>query len=263
MVAQFCMKCGQPLPAGAAFCLSCGTPVPPAVGGAPPPPPPPPPPGSAPSLPAPPPPTGPSLSVQLGIQGIQNFLLQHQMMAAGHSYRVLDHQKRHLFSARENFGAEAQANTTGGGLFGAMQAGMLGGGFQNRSLNRAFAWSIHDAQGNPRGAIAVQLQGSVATSTLSDAAGTPLFTCQINRGFTGMTATAVYPDGRPLLEAKGHLISHNFALHDASGAEVAKVHEAWASVRDTYNLDVSAKVDPLAPLIFAILIDREKEAGRN
>ena len=78
-----------------------------------------------------------------------------------------------------------------------------------------------------------------------------------------MTATAVAPDGRPLLEAKGHLISHNFSLHDGSGAEVAKVHEAWASVRDTYNLDVSAKVDPLAPLIFAILIDREKEAGRN
>jgi uncharacterized protein YxjI len=187
-------------------------------------------------------------------------------MAAGHSYRVLDHQKRHLFTARENFGAEAQANMAnagGGGLFGAMQAGMLGGGFQNRAQHRAFAWSIHDAQGNPRGAIAVQLQGSVATSTLSDGAGTPIFSCQINRGFTGMTATAVYPDGRPLLEAKGHLISHNFALHDASGAEVAKVHEAWASVRDTYNLDVSARVDPLAPLIFAILIDREKEAGKN
>jgi uncharacterized protein YxjI len=186
-------------------------------------------------------------------------------MATGHSYRVLDHQKRHLFTARENFGAEAQANMAiaGGGVFGALQSGMLGNAFQNRTMNRALAWSIHDAQGNPRGAIAVQMQGGVATAILRDLQGAPIFSCQINRGLTGMTASAVYPDGRPLLEAKGHLISHNFALHDGAGAEVAKVHEAWASVRDTYNLDVGARVDPLAPLVFAILIDREKEAGRN
>jgi uncharacterized protein YxjI len=253
VAAQFCMKCGQPLPTGAAFCAGCGTPVPdvsatsPAAAAAPPP-----------LAATPPAPAGPPLSELLGVRGIQNFLLQHQLTGPGHSYRVLDHQKRHLFTVKENFGAESQqqwANLTAGG-------GILGG-LATAARTRAFAWSIHDAQGNARGAIAVQLQGSTATSTVSDAGGAPLFVCTINRGFTGMTASAVGADGRPLLEAKGHLISHNFSLHDPAGAEVAKVHEAWASVRDTYNLDVSAKVDPMAPLLFAILIDREKEGEQR
>jgi len=260
MGAQFCMKCGQPLPPGAGFCQSCGTPVPsatpspglaaPAAPGAPP---------SGMNLP--PAPAGPPLSAVLGIQGVQNFLLQHQLMGAGHSYRVLDHQKRHLFTAKENFGGEYQAalanqQASGGGFLGFAM-------MQNQPRNRAFVWSVHDASGNPRGTITVQMQGNTAVSTLTDAAGAPQFAISINRGFTSMTANAAYPDGRPMLEAKGHLISHNFSIHAPDGPEVAKVHEAWASVRDTYNLDVAGRIDPLAPIIFAIMIDREKEASKN
>jgi uncharacterized protein YxjI len=253
VAAQFCMKCGQPLPAGAAFCQSCGTPVPTVASAGPGPA------DSAPSAPPPPPPppSGPPLSDLLGIRGVQNFLLQHQLMGQGHSYRVLDHQKRHLFTAKENFGAEAQAtwaNFAGGGLLQ---------GLANSAQTRAFAWSIIDAQGNVRGTITVQLRGNTATSTVADSGGGTQFVCTISRGFASMTAAAVGPNGQPLLEAKGHLISHNFSLHDPGGAEVAKVHEAWASMRDTYNLDVGAKVDPLAPLLFAILIDREKEGQQR
>jgi hypothetical protein len=257
MAAQFCMKCGQPLPAGAAFCAACGTPVP---GGTPVNAPTPPASAASAAPPPPPAPARPPLSSLLGLEGVRSFLLQHQLVGSGHSYRVMDHQKRHLFTARENVGQEMRANflgqTAGGGVFSAFGSGLMPGA----AMNRSFVWSLHDAGGNLQGTISIQITGGSAVSTLTDAAGAPLLGINISRGIASMTATAAYPDGRPALEAKGHLISHNFSLHDPSGAEVAKIHEAWASVRDTYNLDVAPRSDPLAPLILAIMIDREKEA---
>jgi hypothetical protein len=39
---------------------------------------------------------------------------------------------------------------------------------------------------------------------------------------------------------------------------LAKVYEDWGSVRDVFHLDIEQNVDPLAPLVFSILLDREK-----
>jgi uncharacterized protein YxjI len=271
MSAQFCMKCGKPLQPSAAFCAGCGNPVggPPgaAPGGAPaaataP--------GAAPAAvaapalvdaasaapSATPPPVsdGSALRAALGLQGGQKFLLQHEMLSGGRNYRVMNHEKRHLFTVREG---RVQALTTDllGGM--RMREGLtlnVGG----RPLS--YSWTVADAPGNPQGAIAIEVQGNTAVSTLSDATGAPVLSIRVQRGMMGgLTATAASSDGRTLLEAKGNLLHHNFSIHDASGAEVAKIHEAWASVRDTYNLDLTGNTDPLFPLIFAILIDREKE----
>jgi len=247
MSATFCMKCGKPLPDGAQFCLGCGTPV---VGAAP---------SAAPSqetpFPPPPPPPGPPLAEVLGLQGGRSFLLQHQLTGFGRNYRVLNAEKRHLFTVKENLGQEISSNFMGG-MLGNQGSGLGSTAFVQRTL----AWTVHDGAGNLRGNIAFQISGYHATSTLTDAAGTPLLVVNVERGLVGgMTATAALPDGRPMFQTKGNLIHHNFSILDPAGREVAKIHEAWASVRDTYSLDLVAPVEPLAPLIFAILIDREKE----
>lgn len=254
MAAQFCMKCGQPLPSGAQFCMGCGTPAAvggppqgPTTGAAPPPPPPPPPPAA-----------GPSLTQLLGLQGVRNFLLQHQLTGAGRSYRVLSSGKQLLFTVKENFGQEMRSNLLGG-VFGQQAPGL---GLGSTALTRrTLAWTVHDSTGALRGNITFQISGYHALSTLADAGGTPVLVVNVDRGLVGgLTATAASPDGRPLYQAKGNLIHHNFSITDPGGHELAKIHEAWASVRDTYNLDLAASIDPLGPLIFAILIDREKEA---
>ncbi|MGP8072640.1 MAG: zinc-ribbon domain-containing protein [Thermoplasmata archaeon] len=252
MGSQFCMNCGQPLPPGSQFCMGCGTPAAGAVPAAAPnpsaPPPPPPP---------PPPPSGPPLATALGLEGGRSFLLQHQLLAAGRSYRILTPEKRHLFTVKENFGQEMRSNFMGGML--GNQGGALGLG-STAFNHRTFAWTVHDAAGALRANITFQVSGYHATSTLADTAGSPILVVNVDRGLVGgLTATAVLPDGRPLFQTKGNLIHHNFSILDPSGRELAKIHEAWASVRDTYNLDLVAPVDPLGALIFAILIDREKE----
>jgi uncharacterized protein YxjI len=245
MAPQFCMKCGTPLAADAQFCSKCGAPTgvaaaPPApdAGGLPPPP--------------PPPPAQP-LGQALGVGGVKQFLVQHQFLSGGHSYRILDTAKKHLFTAKENFGQEMQQNFMGG-MFS--NQGMVG----TALMSRTFAWTIHDAAGAVRANVTFQINGYNAQATLTDMGGAPIMVVNVNRGLMGkMTASAVYTDGRPMFQTQGNLIHHNFGILDPTGRELAKIHEAWASVRDTYSLDLTADVDPVGPIIFAILIDREKE----
>jgi hypothetical protein len=182
-------------------------------------------------------------------------LLQHQLISGGRNYRVLNHEKRHLFTVKENLGQELRANFLGG-------LGQQGSGFHLGPGTRTFLWTVLDSAGSPHATITIQVRGFNAVSTLADSAGAPILGVNVDRGMVGgLTATAAYPDGRTMLQTRGNLIRHSFSVHDPAGQEVAKIHEAFASVRDTYNLDLVGNVDPLYPLIFAILIDREKESN--
>ncbi|MGD0249395.1 MAG: hypothetical protein ABSB97_00655 [Thermoplasmata archaeon] len=172
----------------------------------------------------------------------------------GRSYRVLNGEKRHLFTVKENVGQEMRSNFMGG-LLGQQSSGLGSIGMGQRT----YLWTVHDSGGNARGNISFQISGYHAVSTLADAAGTPIFMANVDRGLVGgLTATAAFPDGRPLFQTHGNLLRHNFSILDPSGKEIAKIHEAMVSIRDTYNLDLVGNIDPLYPLIFAILIDREK-----
>jgi uncharacterized protein YxjI len=263
MASSFCMNCGKPLAAGSAFCMSCGAPVsgaaaPSAPAGASTAPASPPP-GFAPTptpvagVPAPmgsPPAAdagGPSLGALLGLEGKRQFVVKHEMLSMGHSYRVMDHEKRHLFEVKGNVAQEMKSNFLGN----------IAGSFGERSGNMTY--SLVNSQGAVVGTFNKQGGPNESVFTLIDVQGRPWVTVSLARGgFGGITATAVSPDGRPMMETKGNLMKHDFKIHDPSGAELAKVHEAWASVRDTYNIDLLGNIDPLYPLAFAILIDYEK-----
>lgn len=187
--------------------------------------------------------------------GGQSFLVQHQFLNGGHSYRVLSQEKRHLFTARENFGQEYQSGFLGAVLGGQRSGQGIGSGWGART----FAWNLLDAGNAPRGSIVLRLAEYQAQSTVSDAAGTPVLSVTINIGLLNkLNATAVTPDGRPVLHVERNLIHHNFSALDAQGREAVKISEAFASFRDTYRVDLVAPVDPVTALLFAILIDREK-----
>ncbi|HYA11037.1 MAG TPA: hypothetical protein VEH10_05150 [Thermoplasmata archaeon] len=194
----------------------------------------------------------------LGLEGSRNFLVQHELLSGGRNYRILNHEKRHLFTVREDVREELAENVLGGSA--ATRSGFRIG--QVAPGTRVFAWTVADAQGTAQGAITIQVHGLRALSTLVDGAGTPLLAVQVEKSLVGgLSATAAFPDGRAMFTAHGNLLRHNFSIRDPSGGEVAKIHEAWASVRDTYNLDVTGAVDPLFPIVFAILVDREKAEG--
>jgi uncharacterized protein YxjI len=258
--------------AGSSFCMSCGTAVPstaaatgavaPSIAPGPSPPGYPtasPPIASGPmpsAAPMSPPTNGPSLTALLGLEGKRQFIVQHQVLALGHSYRVMDHEKRHLFAVKGDVVQQMQSNMMGSLLSRATGSSYMAG-VGERSTNMTY--SLVDAQGAIIGTFTKQGGANDSVFTLTDLQGRPWVIVTLNRGgFGGITATAVYPDGRPMLQTHGNLLRHDFRIRDPSGAELAKVHEAWAAVRDTYHIDTEGNIDPLYPLVFAILIDYEK-----
>jgi hypothetical protein len=193
------------------------------------------------------------------LEGSRNFLLQHQWFSQGRNYRVLDHEKRHLFTVVENAGQELWAN-----LFRARQPPPTGLSIQFGASPRTFIWAIEGPDKTRPGLIQIQIHGMSAVASVVDAAGTPVLSIQTKKGMRGgLDATAAYPDGRPMFEAKGNLLRHSFQMHDPAGQVIAKIHEAFITTRDTYNLDVLGPIDPLYPLLLAVMIDREKEMNQQ
>ena len=264
MPPSFCMKCGNAVPDGAAFCASCGSPV--AGAGASP--------GPSPSGPVPDGPisgpaapplaagTGPPgvpavtpipiapappLSGTLGLEGIRKFVLQHESVVGSRVYTVHTHEKRPLFRLREDRGQELQALAQGGAA-----AALLNWGTPTK------VWVLVDSTGASQGRIAVRESPSNVQSMVLDSHGVPLLQVAVERRLGGLQAQAASADGRSTLTAKGNLLGHNFSLHDGSGAEVAKIHEAWASMHDAYGLELTGGVDPVSAVIVAVLIDRER-----
>ena len=246
------MKCGTALPADAGFCSGCGAPT---AGG-------PLPQSSAPT--APPPltfeassasaPAAPGIVAALGLQGRRNFLVQHQILSLGHSYRVMDTENRHLFTVEGNAGQNLSGNVLGGILGG---SDSYLGRLAARSTNMSY--TLVSANGVGLGTILKEGGANQSTFTLADSSGQRLFVITLQRGVMGgITATAVGADGRPMLQTSGNLVRHNFAIKDPTGSELAKVHEAWVAIRDTYNVDILGSIDPVYPLVFTILIDFEK-----
>jgi uncharacterized protein YxjI len=199
---------------------------------------------------------GPSLSALLGLEGKRQFIVQHQILALGHSYRVMDHEKRHLFAVKGDVAQQMQSHMMGSLMQQATGSSYMAG-VGERSTN--LTYSLVDAQGAIIGTFTKQGGANDSVFTLTDLQSRPWVIVTLNRGgFGGITATAVYPDGRPMMQTHGNLLRHDFRIRDPSGQELAKVHEAWAAVRDTYHIDTEGNIDPLYPLVFAILIDYEK-----
>jgi uncharacterized protein YxjI len=166
----------------------------------------------------------------------------------------MDGGKNHLFTVRgdvgQNLGGNALGNLVGG-------SGSYLGRMAARSVNMTY--TLVNAQGAVLGLIQKEGGANRSQFTLMDSAGQCCVVVTLERGLMGgITATAVSPDGRPMLQSSGNLVRHNFMIKDPGGKELAKVHEAWVAVRDTYNIDMIGSVDPLYPLVFTILIDFEK-----
>ncbi len=252
MAGQYCMHCGTALAPGSAFCSRCGKAtvnapaIPPATSPLPSEPP------SGDSSPAPSPAVG--IVAALGLHGRKSFLVQHQILSLGHSYRVMDAENRHLFTVEGNAGQNLTGNALGSLLGG---SGSYLGRLATRSANMTY--TLVGTNGVGLGTILKEGGGNQSTFTLADSSGQRLFVITLQRSVIGgITATAVGADGRPMLQTSGNLIRHNFMVKDSGGNDLAKVHEAWVAIRDTYSVDMIGSIDPMYPLVFTILIDFEK-----
>lgn len=264
------MNCGTPHVPGGRFCLQCGTPVggapvptgpvpppPPSlppIGGAPPAPPSPPPPPPMDGAPVAAPPPAADLGQALGLAGKTRFVVHHEVLSTGHSYTVQDDQKQHLFTLKGD-----TSQNVGSNFLGSLAGGS--DSYLGRYVARSapMSWTLVDPRGNVLAQLRKDGSGNAASFTLVDSTQQPQLVVQMTRHLTGgIDAVAVRPDGRPMLSAHGNLMRRTFALKDPAGAELAKVHENWVAVGDTYAVELMGPIDPVAPIVYSIVIDFEK-----
>jgi uncharacterized protein YxjI len=289
MSARFCTACGKPLAADARFCGSCGAAVGEGQVGAP----------GTPALreegpttapgsdavvttvgevsppmsqgPAPAGPADRAVPADLGLGGVRDFLLQQESFSDQWNYRVLTKEGRYLFGVRGSLLENVMANLSQ--LTGSRPPPATSG--DHKWLRPIpplrLSWTITDAGGAPWGKISGEvgripgrLSGNRIVFTVSGLAEVPLLAVSAElTGIGRLSAAATYPDGRAMFSARGNTLGHDFSLLDPSGGEVARIHRAWASLRDSYGLEVLGDVDPLAAIVFAILIERAEVARRG
>lgn len=188
------------------------------------------------------------LTQMLRLQGEQKFIVHHEVLSLGHSYKVTDFHKRHLFTIRGNRMMNIEAHEAAKGTMGTYGA---------REYNMSY--ELVDAAGQVCAQLMKQGAPNLSTFTLADQSGAAQVQIQLKRGLlNSIEASAMWPTGQPMLSTHGSLLRHNFMIKDAGGQDVARVHEDWVAVGDTYGIELTGPADPIYPLVFAIAIDYEK-----
>jgi uncharacterized protein YxjI len=193
------------------------------------------------------------------VQNTRQFRLQHLLVGPRHSYRVTNPENVRLFTVGENLAEERQAlwnNFVHPSQPGEPRFKVTWGAASVPP--QVSYWGLEDFAGNLQGSLSLEVRRGQGTATLTDASGATVLTVAVTRHPASITTEASDAAGRPILEARGDLFHLRFSIHDASGAEVARVHEAAASLRDTYTLELVGNVDPVYAVVFTILIDHYK-----
>lgn len=64
------------------------------------------------------------------------------------------------------------------------------------------------------------------------------------------------PPGQEVARIKGNITEHDFTIQSPSGDPIAQIHKKWASVRDSYGVEILNPVlDPYVVLAYAIAMD--------
>ncbi len=213
-------------------------------------------------------------AVELGLANLTSFAVVQAAFGDNWSYQVRSPSGQLLFSIVANPGTEL--------------VNMILEGFRQRPppnpdhkwirlggapVLPAFHWQILASSGTPWGTIAVQptlvpLKSIVSTMKLTytalDRSNAVIAAVDVeNHALGGFTATAMSADGKPLFSATGDTLGHNFVMVDPAGAEVVSVHEPWVAFTAAFGIDLKAPVNPVAPVLFAIIIDRAHIASHS
>lgn len=208
-----------------------------------------------PPVPTPPAPgAGASLTERLGLAGRSRVVVQRLFLeSASLSCVVRNDQKETLFTVR------LDVAETVGTMIGDLRA--------RRRLMGTRIYRFLDSAGAVVATLSevpesAHLARSTQSLRLTDGSGTPWFDFALERSaFLGrFTATGSTPDGRPVLRVQASTNHHNFEITDPSGGTVAKVHESWLAVRDTYAIEIVGPIEPLGPIVFGIWLDFAKAA---
>jgi len=71
--------------------------------------------------------------------------------------------------------------------------------------------------------------------------------------------------GKEIARIKGNVMAHDFSMYSPSGAELARIHKKWVTIRDSYGIEVLGReVDPYIMVAYSIAMDHAQwKAGEG
>ncbi|MCL4329578.1 MAG: hypothetical protein M1533_01075 [Candidatus Thermoplasmatota archaeon] len=189
--------------------------------------------------------------VMAALNGKTELLMKKKIMSLGKNYTVSDKEGNVLCFVRLKAGSN---------IAGKLVSDYMGK-WMARGMN--YTYTVHDADDQEALKI-VKGNGTWSSNfnVVEPEQQQMVGLIQLKRSFLvgGMKAQWVNPASNQVeLSTQGNVIRRKYRMIDPTGAEVASVRHKIAAIRDTWNLEVHSGQHNLHAVVFATILDFEKE----
>lgn len=189
-------------------------------------------------------------NVMNSLNGQTELLMKKHIISLGKFYDVMDSNQSKLFSVRLDWGSNMAGN---------MLAGQLGR-WAGRMMH--YTYSVYD--GNNEIALEINKGSGAFKSTfqvVEPETGEKMGSIYMKRSLIGgMNANWLdASSNQPTINTKGNIMRRQYTMLNQNMAEVATVRHKIVAVRDVWTLNITDSSDSLHAVIFATVLDFEKE----
>jgi uncharacterized protein YxjI len=190
-------------------------------------------------------------NVTNSLKGNKEILMKKKIVSLGKNYTVMNSSHNPLCYVRLNWGSN---------VGGALVSNYMGK-WAGRMMN--YTYTVNDE--SDQTALEIKKGGGSWSSNFDvrePESGEHIGIIQFKRSFLigGMRARWVDPKTEQvLITTQGNVIRRKYKMMDGSGREIAKVRHKIAAVRDVWKLEVFSGNENLHAVIFATVLDFEKE----
>lgn len=184
------------------------------------------------------------------LSGKSELLMKKKILALGKNYTVMDTLENPLCYVRLNFGSNIAGNILSRDM----------GKWAGRMMQ--YTYTVEDA--NQQNALEIR-KGPGAWKTnfqvTEPETGQQVGVISMKRGLVGgMLAQWFDPASNAVtLKTQGNVLRRQYAMLDENNTEVASVRHKIVAIRDTWNLNLNAGSNHLEAVVFATVLDFEKE----
>ncbi len=184
------------------------------------------------------------------LAGNNELLMKQKIMQLGKNYTVMDSNQNPLCYVRLDW----KSNMAGNML------SSIGGRMVGRMMK--YTYAVSDSSNQPaleirKGPGSFKSYFDIVEPESSEKIGG----IGLKRSLIGgMQAEWQDPQsGQPLIRTQGNVIRRQYSMVDPSGNEIATVRHKIAAIRDVWKLDIKGGTNHLHAVIFASILDFEKE----
>lgn len=189
-------------------------------------------------------------NVMNSLNGKNELLMKKHIVSLGKTYTVMDSDQTPLFMVKLDWGSNMMGNAISGQL-GKWAGRMMHYTYSVFDNNQELALEIRKGSGSFKSTFAVTEPES----------GEQIGSIYMKRSLIGGMNASWLDTGTntPTITTKGNVLRRQYSMFDQNQAEIAAVRHKIVAVRDVWKIDVMESSNSLHAVIFATVLDFEKE----